>query len=653
MTRANRFFQIILAICLIGGVSVLVYAKSFSGPFLFDDFHNITGNKNMQISRLSWANLKQAATGEPLPYRWFPKVSFALNYYFADKKPVDYHAAVRASIGPPTGEPEVWGFHLVNLMVHIATGICLYFLFYTTLALPGTAANSVKFNHEAALLAALLWAVHPVQTNAVNYIVQRMTSMGALFFIVSLLFYVLGRRVGQTVFRRVIFFGVSFLFGVLSLFSKENGAMLPVMIVAFEMYFLGGLRFSFRNKKVLVWSGVSILLVFAIGWLYMGSNPFTSILNGYGARDFTLAERLLTQPRIVLHYLTLVIFPLPARLNLAYDYPFSLSLLVPPQTLFAIGGIALLVILMLYLYRSSRLLSFSIFWFLGNLLIESSIIPLELIFEHRVYLPSMFLFLAIAVWIYRVASQKTVLARTGLIVLIAVLMVFTWQRNITWSSSENLWRDVAKKAPSLTRGHMGLYMAYKTQGRNDEAKQALQKAVEVGPDQFRPAFNLANLYKDEKNYKDALQVLNDMLKREKLRTAPVYTLRALIYMDLKNYNEAIENARRATTIDPKHFEARMILGEAYFRKSFFKKAKESYEKAREIDARSFAVQNNLGITNYNLGNYDQAIANLKQALILSPNNAGVHYSLGMVYGAKGMVKEMQEQFAISKKLQGK
>jgi tetratricopeptide (TPR) repeat protein len=425
------------------------------------------------------------------------------------------------------------------------------------------------------------------------------------------------------------------------------------MILGYEYYFLGGMQLTLRNRKNIIILAAAVLAVVAIGWIYLGGNPFIRMLGGYEFRDFSMTERLLTEARVLMQYLSLLVLPLPSRLNLAYDFPVSTFVFAPPATFFAILAVAALAVLVFFLFRRNKLLSFALFWFLANLAIESSFIPLEIIFEHRMYVPSAFLLLALVAGLYRLLSLRHVnLVRVGMLFVVVCLMVFTWQRNQTWSSRENVWADVAAKAPNLTRGHLGLFTAYKAQNRNAEALTSIKKAVEVGPGEFRPSYNLANYYFENEQYKQALHVLNGMLKKKNLGTPQVYQLRGEIYKQLKNYEMAIANARKALAVDPEHVDAFLLLGESYFRLRRFEQARDYYEKAREILPDTAGVYFNLGTVYYNLGEYDRAIVNYRKSLDLRPNNADAHYNLGMIYGAKGMIKEMQEEMAISRRLRG-
>ena len=171
------------------------------------------------------------------------------------------------------------------------------------LTLPGLASRFQR-SGEIAFAAALLWAVHPLQTTAVTYIVQRMTSMATLFFLLSLLCYVKA-RITKNDSRKIILFAAATLLGAMALFSKENSGMLPVMILGYELFFLPRPGQEKKNRKtLLILTGGALVAFFLICWLFLGNDPLARVLHGYEGRGFTLGQRLLTETRIVLHYLS-------------------------------------------------------------------------------------------------------------------------------------------------------------------------------------------------------------------------------------------------------------------------------------------------------------------------------------------------------------
>ena len=216
--------------------------------------------------------------------------------------------------------------------------------------------------------------------------------------------------------------------------------------------------------------------------------------------------------------------PLPSRLNLAYDYPLSHSLFAPPQTILAVLGIIGLIYLIVYLFKRHKFLSFGLFWFLANLAIESTIIPLELIFEHRLYLPSTMLILAGVIFLYQLFENKKQMLRLSLIMVTVLLCLFTWQRNKVWSSEINLWADVVKKSPELPRAYDFLGRAYNIEQRYQDAFDVYQSAVRRGIDGVgiynnwgKAAFNLGKIER-------AVELLEHAVKLDKKHAESHYNL---------------------------------------------------------------------------------------------------------------------------------
>ncbi|MDH3357042.1 MAG: hypothetical protein OEM06_06255, partial [Desulfobacteraceae bacterium] len=347
-------------------LTVIVYGGTLNHTFHFDDKSNISGNPSIQISNISVDELVKADTASKTPKRPVANISFALNYYF--------HGL------------DVKGFHVVNIIIHLLAGIMLYFFVKKTLNIP-LVRDRLGEASFIPFFTALIWLVHPLHTQSVTYIVQRMNSMGAMFFIMAMLFYVKGRVTPERI-KKVLFFVVSFIAGILAFGTKQNTATLPLFILLYEWYFFQDLRLKTSKKQLFLIIALGCIFVFVL-YLFLGSSPLDRLFPDYGSRPFTMAQRVLTQPRVALHYISLLFYPTPDRLNLDYDFPLSYSLFSPVTTSIAILIIIGILGLALFTARKYRLYSFCILWFLGNLVIESSTIPLEVIFEHRTYLPSM------------------------------------------------------------------------------------------------------------------------------------------------------------------------------------------------------------------------------------------------------------------------
>jgi protein O-mannosyl-transferase len=370
-TKTGREWQLptghLIAIALIAGVALLAYSNTFSVPFNFDDLANITQNPNVQIRSLSWDNLERLVKNTyKESIRVFSYFTLALNYYL--------------------GGPNVFGYHLVNLIIHIASGIFLYWFLILTFNLPTLKERYGSASYKVALFTSLIFITHPIQTQSVTYIVQRMASMAGMFYLLTMALYIKGRL--SSGWSRFLYFVGMVLTYLLGTFSKENVAILPLFIALYEFYFFQDLDLSRRGKKVVFVLVGMLIILGAFGLIIWGPRYMDVIEEGYKFRTFTMWERVLTQFRVVLYYLTLLIYPHPSRLNLDYDFPISKTVLDPPTTLISILIIAGLVGYSIWRAKKRPMISFCILWYFGNLVIESSIFPLEMVYEHRLYLPA-------------------------------------------------------------------------------------------------------------------------------------------------------------------------------------------------------------------------------------------------------------------------
>ena len=473
----------ILMLCCLAGLIFLIYSNALESPFIYDDLSNIKGNPNIRLTNLTLENVKRAGFGDRFSNRPVALISFALNYYF--------------------NRYDVTGYHLINILIHIITGLLLYFFLKTTLNLP-----SVHSRHKTSrwipLIAVLLWLVHPVNTQSITYIVQRMNSMAAMFYILSFLLYVKGRLVGVK-WKKQLLFSVCILAGALSLGSKEIAATLPFFIFLYEWYFFQDLSGQWLKQHVL--HIIAIFIVVIIGaFIYLGAHPFEKILAGYAGYDFTLGQRLLTEFRVVVFYVSLLLFPYPSRLNLDHDFVISYSLINPITTIFAIGTIMGLMGLSIWTAKKNRLFSFCILWFLGNLVIESSWLPLEIIYEHRTYLPSMVFFLMALLLVYRFNIHQ----KLGFVVLCTVVIVFsvwTHGRNETWRDEVTFWQDSVDKSPNKARPNLSLGFALHGRGRLEEAIKYYHNALRIKPDYAKGHNNLGVALKDQGRIEEAMLYL--------------------------------------------------------------------------------------------------------------------------------------------------
>ena len=570
---------------------ILVYASTLTSPFIFDDEHTIKDNIYIRLTRIDISALQEAAFDSPHPHRPISNIGFALNYYLHRKNVVGYHAA--------------------NIMVHLITALLFFSLIKTTLGTPAFALDS-KTISLIALLSALIWSIHPIQTQSVSYVVQRMNSQATMFFLMSMLLYARSRLATRRSRSRMMLCGC-IVSGLLAVGSKEIAATLPFFILLYEWFFFQDLDAGFPKKYI-----PAILLVVvlsgALSLYFLEGKPMERLLAGYAHRDFSPVQRLLTEARVVIFYFSLLLLPHPSRLNLDHDFTISDSLLTPPSTLVALILIAGLIVASVLLARKHRLLSFSIIWYLGNLVIESSIVGLEIIFEHRLYMPSLFLVAAVVYTAVTLIRPKWVVV--GAIIAAGIAgSWWTYQRNLTWADPAVFWKDVVGKSPDKPRPYNNLGIALARNGDYEAAAEAFREAIERKPKTTKPYYNLASILVIQEQLDEAVALLEFTL-----RGAPANYLAhnnlALIYMRQGRLQEAEAHLRTAIEVKP------------------------DYESA----------YSNLGVLLRGQGKLDEAIALFKKAIDLNPDYAEAHNNLGYAYKLKGKIQKAVEHFERARQL---
>ncbi|UCD85487.1 MAG: tetratricopeptide repeat protein [Deltaproteobacteria bacterium] len=590
----------------------MIYSNTLETSFHFDDWLYIIDNRHVHLKELSFSKLAAAATKSPLP-RPVSNISFALNYYF--------------------GRLNVFGYHLVNLLIHALAGVIIYLLLVTTLNL-GSLKGRYKKRERLALIITLLWVMHPIQTQPVNYIMQRMTSLAGMFYLLSLYFYMRG-RLGGTRKIRVLFYSGSMAAGLLALGSKENAGVLPLILALYEFYFFQNLDFRVIRRNWVFIIGILVIFI-STAFIYLGPNVVEGVLEFYQNKDFTVGERLLTQLRVVMHYISLLFAPLPSRLNLDYDFPVSQSLFNPPSTFFSLLGLIGLVVMGVYLARRNPLVSFGVLWFLGNLVVESSVVGLEMVFEHRLYLPSLGLFLLIEGIDRRKVNERAFIY--GAFTVLLLLAFWAIQRNTVWKDEFTLWSDSVKKSPDKVRPYNNLGIAYKRKGMYDEAIRAYQKVISIDPDHANAHTNLGLVYAKKGKYEEAIReyhkaiVIDPAYVEAHVNLGNTYAIKGM-------YDEAVQEFEKALRIKPDSAKTYMNLGIAYAEQGMYDEAIKAYQRTIFLEPDFFEAYGNLGNAYSFMGMYDKAIREYHKALEIKPDFAGAFYNLGSTYAKKDMPDE--------------
>jgi len=441
----------------------LIYQQGLLGSFIFDDAPNILENNAIGIQNLQFDTLVHAAfssTSGPL-LRPISMLSFALNAYFTGFSAYD--------------------FKLTNLLIHLINGFAVFFL-------SGALLNAYRSRYEQglpeshiffiSLATSTAWLLHPLGLTSVLYVVQRMTSLSALFCFWGLFFYVSGRNrqiEGRGGIGRIL---ISILLCTpLATLSKETGALMPLLMLVIEVSFFHFQTVGTTSKRLLYLFFVAAVGLPALGLLaYLVTHPSWLPLS-YVGRSFTLQERLMTEPRIIWFYLSEILIPNLKQFGLFHDdIAISRDFISPITTLPAILGISGLLATAWLVRNRLPILTFGIGFFLAGHALESTIFPLEITFEHRNYLPMFgILFAALFYLMYPLRYTSNLrLRQIAAVLFIAILAYDTHTRANAWSSSFEQAKDEVEHHPNSAR---------------DNGNMAREFAKIVTPDQ---AFNDVN-----------------------------------------------------------------------------------------------------------------------------------------------------------------
>jgi len=449
--RTQRIL-LLAAVTVMLAATAIAYWPGLHGPFLFDDNPNIVNNIALRLATLSPHELLRAAfsSHSGLLYRPISMLSFAFNIYFFGN--------------------NSFPFKLINLIIHLSDALLILWL---TRRLLMNCRRRYQFDWKdvninwASVLVAAAWDLHPLNLTTVLFIVQRMTSLSALFTLAGMLAYVVGRErmlAGKTGWP-LVWLLTPFL-GIVGVLCKEDAALLPLYLLAIEW-----LVFGFRNgkqaiaKNVLAFYVCGLVLPGIIGLAYLIAHPQFFLAN-YAYRDFTLPERVLTEFRVVWLYIQWTFFPDIRHLALYHDdLGISTGLLTPLTTLWSLLALIALIALAWWQRRRRPLLSLGILFFFAGQAMESTLLPLEIAFEHRNYLPDYGLLLAAFSLLLLPSAGGSRHARLSLrwaiaVIAIPVLFSVTWLRASEWRSYLDFGYYEAHHHPGSERALYTLGQAY-------------------------------------------------------------------------------------------------------------------------------------------------------------------------------------------------
>jgi len=627
-----RKSSLILCLALVAVLETLTYLPSLHAPFILDDYFNILENPDVIRVGLGHASLLALARPSLRSRRTLADVSFALNLRAFGQAP--------------------FSFHVVNLVIHILNTWLVFALILTLLQILKGRGLSTRGDLLPALAGALFWSLHPVQVQAVTYIVQRMTSLATLFYLLCLWLWLLARTQPRPTAKIGLGCLVLIAAGIGSL-CKEILFTLPLAILLAEValfvkdkallrrwLLIAGLVLA-GYAGFLIWLGPALLQQ-----VRANVDPLASGIGG------TWAGRLLTQPRVIWHYLSLLAFPHLSRLSLDPEWTLSSGLLQPWTTLPALLWLATSAGLALAWLRRRPLAAGGALFFLLALAPES-MLPLDPVFDHRLYLPSTLLLGAIGAGLSRPGRlRRARLAFLGL--CLVCLGILTHERNTAFRDEVRIWRDTVKKSPHQARAWTNLAAAYASESLSSRALHGYLAAVRLNPGNWNAYLNLSDLYLNSGHLAQARAAAERALALHPgqplamLAAAAVEGKAGNAGAALNGYRQVWEkkpaDARvleklgeglleinrpdlaqdvydKLLSLFPNRAGNYLLLGNALFYQGRFQEAAAAYGEEVARDPGAAEALNNLGMARLRLGQTEKARAAFARAAALAPGAA--------------------------------
>jgi len=607
----------LLAFALILVAALWAYHNSYTGAFVFDDLSSIVENPTIRHLWPLWRPLSPpheegqfTVTGRPVV-----NLSLALNYSL--------------------GGLAVWGYHTFNLTVHILAALTLYGIVRRTLVSERLRSRFGSAAEGLALASALLWTVHPLQTEAVTYIVQRAESLMGLFYLLTLYCFIRGTESSSP----KIWFIVAVAACALGMATKEVMVSAPLIVLLYDRTFVTGtFRDAWRQRRVLY-------LGLASTWLLLGYLVASAGMLGHQAgegADATWWRYALTEPNVIVHYLRLALWPHPLCLDYLWPIAKTWRTILPS----AIAVATLLGATAWACWKKSAW-GFLGAWLFLILAPTSSVLPLsDPAFEHRMYLPLAALIVALVIAVFLLGKHwlkaQPELDRAlgwGLSGVVACLFVnLTVQRNHDYRSEFSICQDTVAKCPDNPRAHTNLGFDLQHAGRLQEAIEQYEQALRLDPDYANAHLDMGSILLEFGRSQEAAAQSQEALRLMPHHRGPHLNLgNALLQMG--EVPEAIAEYEQALRINPDFVEAHNNLGSAMLRQGRLPEAMQHWDQAIRIKPGYVDAHFNLGMALLRLGRLTEATVHLEQVVRLKPDYAEAHYNLGVALVQLGRPQE--------------
>jgi tetratricopeptide (TPR) repeat protein len=598
----SKFKWLSIALLLI--IVFLTYSNIYNNSVHFDDdfvIYNPDLHNPAALKKIFDIN----------KFRFIPFLSFAVNYYVSGDKLASYY--------------------FINILIHFVNSVLVFAVVNFLFKSPGMKDHPIaKYANYFSLIAALIFACHPLQTQAVTYIYQRLASLATFFYLASVYYYLKSRLRKKGFFKKTVLIFISLFFIILGIFSKENAFTIPITIILLEITFLTRkCRFIYAAviiSLVIIAVGIYLFYEQQVPEKYLYSNPYLVKIfypqPNFNGEIVESKNYFITQFKVLPIYFLQLFFPV--RQNFDHDFR-MVSTFSDPNVIAGIAFIFLSLITALYYYNKNRFIFFGIFWIFITISVESSILPLsDVMFEHRVYLPMLGFALLLIGIVWEILNHKKSVYNIfiGFLILCGVYSAKSYFRNMVWKNEYTLWGDAAEKSPDKARTRFQKGLAALEESKIEEALAEFKKTNEILPT-FQAAYSQrAYIYFNTARYIEAIEEYTKYIDiTRKTRQYPDGFLnRARTFAKFPNWNMAFADYDKYLKLKPKDVNVMMEVAQIRESLNQPEEAIKQYRQALIADPKFSLAAFKIGKSLFDAGKYQECIQEFTTTIENSAEN---------------------------------
>lgn len=612
--KSQKKKKVFLFYLFVGLISFAVYVNALSDGFVFDDESVVLGDPSIEhLSNIPKYFTAQEGFHKVIGryYRPVISASYAIDYAIGGLKP--------------------FGFHLTNIIIHVINTLLVFKLLLLIFS-PKDGKKSKTLLY-AVFFGALIFAVHPIHTEAVTWVSGRTDSLSFTFFAAAFIYYIKYSRENKSVNLFFILF-----FYILSLLSKEMAITFPLVVILYDLMLNEGYKKEFIRSRLNIYSilaAVSVLYLF-LRWLILKDIPQRETYFYFYHKDFLTA--FLTMLQTIPLYFRLLVFPV----GLLYHYNGYLPYISSFASIGAIYSIIFILFALavaLFIFKKIPMISYAVLIVFITLLPVMNIVPtMNFMAERFLYIPSISLSLVIAVIIIKFSNEKTKQVLYSLVIVLAAFYAFlTYQRNFDWKDNKSLFLSADDKPGTVIYVNIG--NIYANSHEYDKAEVYYRKAIQLKNETLLANTNLGKLFLIKGNFDSAYYYMYKSYKLDTLSPEPMLAL-AQLYESNNMLSDAVKWLEKIQTVKPDYMNSASTL--------------EQIKQKLQIGGNEIrSPEESLKITrletdsykNYKEKNYDKAIEELNELIELNPSGkAGYYNNIGISYLERDMLKEAKEFF---------